>query len=231
MYKPIFPEGKSVEFYDNFFNQYLSKLAMDQLPKSRPLWEIHIIKYPTKNSAGNIVFKLQHALGDGFSLMGALLSCLQRVENHQLPLTFTALMNENMNIDDDHKGIFKNVTSIFNTVSDFGWSLLKSSVIEDDKSPIRSGDVRVEFRPITITTMTFSLNQIKKMKEILEVVRLYFFFATAGRRRWFDVKVVVGEDWGLDIGYTLTRSEIRAPNLGEVGCRWTGTRSRRLREK
>ncbi|CAA2991286.1 Hypothetical predicted protein, partial [Olea europaea subsp. europaea] len=55
--------------------------------------------------------------------------------------------------------------------------------------------------------------------------------AAAGRRWWFDVKVAVGEDWGLDFGYTLTRSEIRAPNLGEVGCRWTGTRGRRLREK
>ncbi|CAA3018243.1 O-acyltransferase WSD1-like [Olea europaea subsp. europaea] len=175
MYKPIFPEGKSAEFYDDCFNQYLSKLAMDQLPKSRPLWEIHIIKYPTKNSAGNVVFKLHHALGDGFSLMGALLSCLQRAENPQLPLTFPALMNQNMNTNDDHKGIFKKVTGIFNTVSDFGWSLLKSSVIEDDKSPVRSGDVGVEFRPITITTMTFSLDQIKKMKEILQVVRLYFF--------------------------------------------------------
>ncbi|CAI9757275.1 unnamed protein product [Fraxinus pennsylvanica] len=169
MYKPIFPEGKSVEFYDDCFNQYLSKLAMDQLPQSRPLWEIHIIKYPTTNSAGNVVFRLHHALGDGFSLMGALLSCLQRAENPQLPLTFPALMNQNMNTDDDHKGIFKNVTGICNTLSDFGWSLLKSSAIEDGKSPIRSGDDGVEFRPITITTMTFTLDQIKKMKEILQV--------------------------------------------------------------
>ncbi|KAL2496858.1 O-acyltransferase (WSD1-like) family protein [Forsythia ovata] len=168
-YKPIFPEGKSVEFYDDCFTKYLSKLAMDQLPQSRPLWEIHVIKYPSKNAAGNVVFKLHHALGDGFSLMGALLSCLQRADNPKLPLTFPALMNQNMNTDDDHKGIFKNVTGIFNTVSDFGWSLLKSSVIEDDKSPIRSGEDGVEFRPITITTMTFSLDQIKKIKANLQM--------------------------------------------------------------
>ncbi|KAA8524360.1 hypothetical protein F0562_010783 [Nyssa sinensis] len=169
---PIFPEGKSPEFYDECLNDYLSKIAMDQLPQSRPLWEIHIIKYPTSNAAGNLVFKLHHALGDGFSLMGALLSCLQRADNPSIPLSFPSRQS-NTNGDGNEDNISKRLAQIFygffNTVLDFGWSILKSSFVEDDPTPIRSGDDGVEFRPITITTMTFFLDDIKKIKANLQV--------------------------------------------------------------
>ncbi|KAA8526365.1 hypothetical protein F0562_008432 [Nyssa sinensis] len=183
---PIFPDGKSPEFYDDYLDDYLSKIAMDQLPQSRPLWEIHLIKYPTSNAAGILVFKLHHALGDGFSLMGALLSCLQRADNPSLPLTFPKFQ-ANTKLDRKDEGIFKSVPRVFsslvNTVSDFGWSLLKSSLVEDDRTPIRSGDDGVEFRPITITTMTFSLDYIKQIKANLQVtindvITGIFFFGT-----------------------------------------------------
>lgn len=170
---PIFPEGKSIEFYDECFNDYLTKIAMEKLPQNQPLWEIHIITYPTKNSAGNLVFKLHHALGDGFSLMGALLSCLQRADDPSLPITFPAFRNEP--VGKSTVGVCRKVPSILsgigNTMADFAWGVMKSTFLEDDKSPIRSGDEGVEFRPITITTMEFSIDQIKRIKANLEVVR------------------------------------------------------------
>lgn len=178
---PTFPQGKSPEFYENYLTDYLSKIALDEFPQSRPLWEIHIIKYPTKNAAGNLVFRLHHALGDGFSLMGALLSCLKRADNPTIPLTLPTLNPpNNQMLDRDYSfcsKFSKVVSGMINTVSDFGWSLLKSTVLEDDKTPIRSGDDGVEFRPITITTLTFSLDQIKQVKTNLHVVSLYRGFS------------------------------------------------------
>ncbi|KAK6151752.1 hypothetical protein DH2020_014387 [Rehmannia glutinosa] len=169
---PIFPQGHSPEFYEDCLSDYLSKIAMEQLPQSRPLWEIHIIKYPTQNAAGNVVFKLHHALGDGYSLMGALLSCLQRADNPEIPLTFPSL-NPKIEARDRMNGICRNLSwavyGVIDTVQDFGWSLLKSSVLEDDKTPIRSGEDGVEFRPITITTLSFSLDRIKQVKANLHV--------------------------------------------------------------
>ncbi|KAJ8527823.1 hypothetical protein K7X08_015274 [Anisodus acutangulus] len=171
---PIFPEGKSKEFYDNCFNEYLTKIAMEQLPQSRPLWEIHIFKYPTTKSAGNLVFKLHHSLGDGFSLMGALLSCLQRADNPSLPLTFPAFNSTNPNLESDYKKRFctnvaQMVSGVVNTFLDFGWSLLKSTNLEDERTPIRSADEGVEFIPIDITTMEFSLDHLKQIKSNLKV--------------------------------------------------------------
>lgn len=177
VYVPNFPEGLSLTSYDNCLDDYLSKIAMEQLPQSRPLWEIHIFKYPTKNAAGTLIFKLHHALGDGFSLMGALLSCLQRADNPSLPLTFPS-RQWSSKMDTSHNGSIimatpNFFTSVYNTISDFGWSLLKSSCIEDDPTPIRSADPGVEFKPITIVTMTFSLDHIKQIKNKLRVVRLF----------------------------------------------------------
>lgn len=170
---PVFPEDKSPDFYETCLTQYLSKVALDQLPHTRPLWEIHLFKYRTKNAAGSLIFKLHHSLGDGYSLMGALLSCLQRADNPQAPLTFPSLnaKRPEMNSSIAWK-LPRFVTGVVNTVIDFGWSLLKSSLIEDDRMPIRSGQEGVEYLPITISTLTFSLDQIKKIRATLNVVSL-----------------------------------------------------------
>ncbi|KAH7533364.1 hypothetical protein FEM48_Zijuj04G0123000 [Ziziphus jujuba var. spinosa] len=170
---PIFPSGLSLESYDRYFNDYLSKIAMERFPQNRPLWELHIIKYPNTNAAGNVVFKLHQSLGDGYSLMGALLSCLQRADNPSLSLTFPSRKRSKLQSDKE-KSLFSFVpqifSSAFNTLSDFGRSILKSNLFEDDQTPIRSGDDRVEFLPITITTVAFSLDKLKLIKSKLGVV-------------------------------------------------------------
>ncbi|KAK4409274.1 hypothetical protein Sango_0000400 [Sesamum angolense] len=60
-------------------------------------------------------------------------------------------------------------TGLLHTACDFGWSLLKSSLIKDDKSPIRSGEDGVEFRPTVTTTTAFSIDQIREIKSRLKV--------------------------------------------------------------
>lgn len=185
---PIFPTGKSPEYYDKCLRDYLSKISMDPLPQTRPLWEVHVIHYPTSSAAGNLIFKLHHALGDGYSLIGALLSCLKRADNPSLPLTFPSRQSNSSKPQNDVKNIFRRVPQvsswIVNTVMDFGWSVLKSSVLKDDLSPIRSGAEGLEFQPLDITTMEFSLDRIKQIKTSLKVVinfvnvsfNFYFFF-------------------------------------------------------
>ncbi|XP_043689066.1 wax ester synthase/diacylglycerol acyltransferase 4-like [Telopea speciosissima] len=184
---PIFPDGLSPESYDEYLQEYLSKIAMERLPQSRPLWEIHSIKYPTSNAAGSVVFKLHHALGDGFSLMGALFSCLRRADNPSLPLTFPSSKQGGLSSDYKRNSIFKRVTGLLsmfvNTTSDFAWSILKSSFVEDDRTPIRSGHEGVEFRPVIISTVTFSLDQIKQIKDKLggtinDVITGIIFYGT-----------------------------------------------------
>ncbi|XP_050248324.1 wax ester synthase/diacylglycerol acyltransferase 4-like [Quercus robur] len=180
---PIFPIELSPGSYDEYFDDYISKIAMNHFPQNKPLWEIHIVKYPTSNASGTIIFKLHHALGDGYSLMGALLSSMQRADNPSLPLTFPFCQRSESKSDRLSRGVSQLVSLIFNTIHDFGWSMLKSNLIEDDRTPIRSGEKGVEFRPITISTMTFSLDHIKFIKDKLgvtinDVITGIIFFGT-----------------------------------------------------
>ncbi|KAK0589599.1 hypothetical protein LWI29_016196 [Acer saccharum] len=128
--------------------------------------------YDNCAAAGTVIYKLHHSIGDGFSLVGALLSCLHRADDPSLPLTFPSLLLRASTLVSNSEysinGFLKNMSKIFfvlsNTVSDFCWSVMKSSFLEDDQSPIRSGDVGIEFRPITTATITFNLDQIKQIK-------------------------------------------------------------------
>ncbi|XP_008244954.1 PREDICTED: O-acyltransferase WSD1-like, partial [Prunus mume] len=167
---PIFPSKMSQESYDEYFDDYISNIAAEKLPQNRPLWEIHILKYPTSHAAGTLIFKLHHALGDGYSLMGALLSCLQTAQNPSVPLTFPSLKSSSgPKTTHMTKTVSQFFSSVFQTVSDFSWSILKSNFVEDDRTPIRSGEDGVEFRPITLSTLTFSIDEIKLIKNKLGV--------------------------------------------------------------
>nr|POE96679.1 o-acyltransferase wsd1 [Quercus suber] len=170
---PIFPTGLSPTSYDEYLEDYISRISMEHFSQNKPLWEIHMVKYPTSNAAGTIIFKLHHALGDGYSLMGALLSCLQRADNPSLPLTFPSRQHtqSKSNRESFCRRVPKLFSLIFNSVSDFGFCFLKSTFVEDDRTPIRSGIEGVEHRPIMISNMTFSLDSIKHIKAKLGVVR------------------------------------------------------------
>ncbi|XP_030533937.1 wax ester synthase/diacylglycerol acyltransferase 4-like [Rhodamnia argentea] len=157
---------------DSFLKSYISEMGMKPFPQDQPLWEVHIIKYPTSEAQGTLIFKLHHALGDGYSLVGALLSCLQRADDPSLPVTFPSVSNfSSANKDGRNVGLRKVVSRYFSpvvsTVRDFGWSVLKSTCIEDDLSPIRRGSE--SFQPFSVSTITFSLDRIKEIKSRLRV--------------------------------------------------------------
>ncbi|KAL8147575.1 hypothetical protein AgCh_005046 [Apium graveolens] len=167
---PEFPQADS-EVYDEYVDEYVRDISMQALPRTRPLWEIHVIKYKTSNAAATIIFKLHQALGDGYSLIGALLSTLKRADNPCLPLTFpsrqsTSKVNRNNNLNNLLKRVTKGFSGIVDTVRDFGSFLLRG---EDDITPIRSGDQGVQFQQLEYCTLTFSLDQIKQVKDMLKV--------------------------------------------------------------
>ncbi|CAN6570232.1 unnamed protein product [Malus baccata var. baccata] len=163
---PIFPSNMSNESYDEYFDDYISSIATKRFPQDKPLWEVHVIKYPNSNAAGNVIFKLHHALGDGYSLMGTLLSCLQRADNPSLPLTFPSRLPSETKSENV---MTKTISSLLSTISDFWWGISKSFRGEDDPSPIKSSNHGLEFAPITISTITISLDRIRLIKSRLGV--------------------------------------------------------------
>lgn len=180
-FDPEFPEGLSPEEYEECLHNYISKIALEQLPQNKPLWQIHTFKYPTRNGAGSVIFKLHHSLGDGYSLMGALLSCLQRADDPSLPLTLPSRQSSTR-AKKTNVSLLKTAAQFSFTVMtslwDFGRAMLRSSIMEDDYTPIRPSFDGVEFRPLAITTMAFRLDHIKKITSninVVNIVKLFFF--------------------------------------------------------
>lgn len=171
VFVPTFPSNWSLEFelFDAYFDEYMTDLALQQLPQNRPLWEIHVIQYPSSNVAGIIVFKFHHSLGDGYSLMSLLFTCFKRTDDPSLPLTFPSRKFSEKSSGHILNRMSRILSSAMNSVTDFGWSIIKSSVLEDDLTPIRSGgDHGVQFRPIAIWSISFSLHQLKQIKSKLK---------------------------------------------------------------
>ncbi|KAL9277421.1 hypothetical protein ACSQ67_025030 [Phaseolus vulgaris] len=168
---PKFPEGNSPELYDHYFDDYVTTILTERTPQNKPLWEIHIIKYPTSNAAGTIIFKLHHALGDGYSLMGALLSCLQRIDDPSLPLTFPSRTSSSS--QGSKKNMFQKlpsvISSFFSSMSDFGSSLVKTTMDVDEKTPVRSGYEGTESMPFALSNISLSLDHVKAIKTKLGV--------------------------------------------------------------
>ncbi|KAG5226305.1 O-acyltransferase WSD [Salix suchowensis] len=169
---PVFTAAMSAQFYDGCFDEYLSKMATAQFPQGQPLWEVHVLNYPTSHAASNIIFKLHHSLGDGFSLMGALFSFLKRADNPSLPLSFPSVKSHNSK-DGRNFSMFRKVPTFFSCVyssaSDFCSGIIRSCLDREDETPIRSGHSGVESLPVAITTITFSLDHIKQIKAKLGV--------------------------------------------------------------
>ncbi|KAJ3692087.1 hypothetical protein LUZ60_012437 [Juncus effusus] len=163
VYVPTF--SLEIEHYDEYVDEYISEIALKQLPQSQPLWEIHIIKYPTKAALGTLVFKLHHALGDGFSLMGALFSCLKRADDPSRPLTFPSNQARKLRKSSFWSNTVKVMQMGVNTIRDFGWSIWKSTFGVDDLTPVRSGETGIEFRPIRIASAEFALDDIKRARD------------------------------------------------------------------
>ncbi|PIA56370.1 hypothetical protein AQUCO_00700593v1 [Aquilegia coerulea] len=166
---PTFPQGLSPESYTQYFEEYLSKISLDKLSETRPLWELHIIKYPTKSAAGILAFKMHHALGDGFSIMGALFSTLKRADNPSLPLTFPSTTSRSKEKKNICRSGLSFVSGCFNTINDIATSMMHTALFGDGPSAIRSGAHSVECLPVHTTRITFSLDDISQVRTKLGV--------------------------------------------------------------
>ncbi|WJX44849.1 hypothetical protein P8452_31782 [Trifolium repens] len=171
---PKFPKitnSSSNEFYDNYVSDYVTSILMERTPQDKPLWEVHVIKYPTTNTAGTVIFKIHHAIGDGYSLMNALFSLLKRADDPSIPLSFPS--KTQLDSKYANKSLFKklyiNTSYVFSSLLDFGSTIINTRMIEDDKTPIRSGYEGTESQPFTLSNIELSLDQIKRIKSKLGV--------------------------------------------------------------
>ncbi|OVA20920.1 O-acyltransferase [Macleaya cordata] len=159
-----YPTSNDQEFYDEQIEEYISDINMKELPQNLPPWQVHLITYPTKNAAGSLIFKLNHALGDGYSIMGALFSIFRRAENPSHPLRFPSASSRMNEVKTNYSRVSALVTKCKNTLSDLTKNVLGAYILKDGLTVIRSTTDRVEHQPISISSVTISLDHIRDIR-------------------------------------------------------------------
>ncbi|RID68365.1 hypothetical protein BRARA_C00527, partial [Brassica rapa] len=66
-----------------FVDDYISRLTMIPLDRSRPLWDIHILNVKTSDAEAVGVIRSHHSLGDGMSLISLMLACTHKTLDPQ----------------------------------------------------------------------------------------------------------------------------------------------------
>ncbi|XP_044982984.1 wax ester synthase/diacylglycerol acyltransferase 11-like [Hordeum vulgare subsp. vulgare] len=60
---------------DRALEDYVSSLSTRPMDHSRPLWDLHVIDFPTSEAAAAVAIRMHHSLGDGVSLISLLTAC------------------------------------------------------------------------------------------------------------------------------------------------------------
>ncbi|MCL7047693.1 hypothetical protein MKW94_006362, partial [Papaver nudicaule] len=172
---PTFPLGLTKESYDEYSKEYISKIGCEKFSDEKPLWEAHLVKYPSLNGACTIIFKFSHALGDGYSFIRVFFKCCERADKSSAPLTFPrlSLMKTQQQYDGYRviglgKRLFGLIRKCMNTSYDLMDSLVRTTFYEDRPSAIRSepwiNRKNGLFRPFDIQSVTLSLEKVKQVK-------------------------------------------------------------------
>ncbi|KAJ4771238.1 O-acyltransferase WSD1 [Rhynchospora pubera] len=97
--------------------------------------------------------------------MSILYSYFKSADDPSRPLTFPTSRKQEVREGPSCRGVMRNLSSGLYSITDFCWTVWKSTFGADAVSPIRPGYPEVQNRPIDISLLEFPMNDIKKMKE------------------------------------------------------------------
>ncbi|KAK8453752.1 hypothetical protein SEVIR_5G336600v4 [Setaria viridis] len=60
---------------DRAVEDYVATLSTLPMDETRPLWEFHVLDFPTSEAAATTAIRVHHSLGDGMSLLTLLMAC------------------------------------------------------------------------------------------------------------------------------------------------------------
>ncbi|KAI4978410.1 hypothetical protein ZWY2020_015163 [Hordeum vulgare] len=87
-YHVIYPKLDTVDVEVNpdlAVEDYVASLSTKPMDHSRPLWEFHILDFPTSEATATAVMRVHHSLSDGISLLMLLLYCAQSAADPSRP--------------------------------------------------------------------------------------------------------------------------------------------------
>ncbi|KAG2308016.1 hypothetical protein Bca52824_027764 [Brassica carinata] len=169
-------QNEIAEDGERFVEDYVSRLTMLPLDKSRPLWDIHILNVKTSDADAVCVVRSHHSSGDGTSLVSLLVACTQTTSHRDKASTIRALKHRRRVYNKDKiswfvrliLAIFSSVRLFWNTSVDLVLCLAIVLFLKDIKTPLK-GDVGVESSPKKFCHRIVSLDDLRVIKEAMSM--------------------------------------------------------------
>ncbi|XP_019091450.1 PREDICTED: O-acyltransferase WSD1 [Camelina sativa] len=157
---------------DGFVDDYVSRLTLSPLDKSRPLWDIHILNVKTSDAEAVGVMRCHHSLADGMSLMSLLVACTRKTSDPEAFPTIPAIKRREKI---GNKGwfirsiiaIYSAVRLIWNTIVDLLLLLATTLFLKDTETPLNEGAGVGNTRRFYHRTV--SLDDIKLIKKTMNM--------------------------------------------------------------
>ncbi|KAI3873887.1 hypothetical protein MKW98_001536 [Papaver atlanticum] len=170
---------------DEIVNGYLADLAVSSpLSIDKPLWELHVLK-----DQNCLVLRVNHALGDGVSVMSIVLAMCRKVDQPDqlpsIPKKNKKSSNRRINMC---KMIRRLVMQIWLTIVYVMGFLLRILFLKDAKCKISGGN-GVALWPRKLATAKFKLDDMKSVKNAVlyaTINDVLFGVITSGLSRYLD---------------------------------------------
>ncbi|ESQ41212.1 hypothetical protein EUTSA_v10013397mg [Eutrema salsugineum] len=172
---PYIDQEEVGEDGQGFVDEYISRLTMIPLDRSRPLWDMHILNVRTADAEAVGVIRSHHSLGDGMSLISLMLACTHKTsdpDNTAIPSLKRRTVSHGLR----NKGWFlrsiltvgSTTRLIWNTVVDMLLLMATLTFLKDTKTPLKGG-AEVGSNPKRFYHRIINLDDVKFIKNAMNM--------------------------------------------------------------
>ncbi|XP_012851945.1 PREDICTED: O-acyltransferase WSD1-like [Erythranthe guttata] len=170
----------NMESPDKFVENFISRLSREKLDPTKPVWEMHVLNVKPSYANSTVIFKIDHSIGDGVSLISFILACAKKTSNPEsepaMPSKKPKIkidrdkINNNIGLLMTMKKLFSSVWIIFlvfyYTLIDLVVFLATILFFKDTKTPIK-GAKEVENSPKRFVHRIVDLDDVKLVKNAM----------------------------------------------------------------
>ncbi|KAL0646291.1 hypothetical protein Bca4012_044582 [Brassica carinata] len=140
---------------NKFVEDYISRLTMLPLDRSRPLWDIHILNVKTSDAEAAGLIRSHHSLGDGMSRMSLILACTHKSSDPEALPTIP---------------ILKRRENVSHGLRNTGWFLSSMfAIYATDTETSLKGGAEAESNAKRFSHRIVSLNDVSLIKDIMDM--------------------------------------------------------------
>ncbi|RCV16615.1 hypothetical protein SETIT_3G152100v2 [Setaria italica] len=165
---------------DQAVEDYLSSLSTAPMDHSRPLWELHVLDFPTSEAASAVAVRMHHSLGDGISLLSLLIACTRSAAD---PARLPELPPAPRRAGPVHARprpplsaglaalalwVWSYAVLAWHTLVDVACFVATSWFLRDPRTPFAAASEGVEFRRKRFVHRTLSLDDVKFVKTAMK---------------------------------------------------------------